>query len=625
MFLVVLGMGRVACSGSRAPRCWRWYVFLFRQLTLWMRTASDEVIQMKVSTFLLVLSICSSVPAAQVLVEAEGFDDHGGWVLDPQFLDAMGSPYLLAHGLGRPVDNAITGIDFPEIGTYQLWVRTKDWVPSHHPGRFKISVDGREVSVTFGDHGQDWIWQYGGTVEIAKIRVKIELEDLTGFDGRCDALYFTTEGTAPPANADEKMAIWRRRLLGLPNVPPLAGQFDVVVVGGGIAGCSAALTAARLGLRVAFVQNRPVLGGNASPEIRITPRGPIGPVVSEVAGPDREKVIRGERNIRLFLNWHAFRVQMNGNRIESVDAKNTVTSRELRFAAPCFIDCTGVGAVGFLAGAEYRLGREAKSEFDESLAPDSADRLHHGSTVIFSTRMAERPNSFPAVPWATDVSKDYADLGGQVTQELDNVGGLTHLWEYGQRLDPFQDAEPIRDHLLCAIYGTFATVKRQNPQAYANLELVQVGHVPAGGESRRLIGDYILTENDIRSGKRFPDDVALCRGHFCLHYPGDKYDFRLGDWKWIPVPPFGVPLRCLYSRSAENLLMAGKHISVTHIAGSATKTMLNGGQTGVATGAAAFLCNKYTAVPRAIQRNHIKELQDILRGHGQYGEMLQRK
>jgi hypothetical protein len=316
---------------------------------------------------------------------------------------------------------------------------------------------------------------------------------------------------------------------------------------------------------------------------------------------------------------------MKGSRIESVDAKNTATNKGLRFSAPVFIDCTGTGSVGFLAGAEYRMGREAKSEFNESLAHDNADKLHHGNTVVFSTRMADHSASFPDVPWATAVSKDYADLGGQVTHDHDNEGGLTHFWEYGQRLDPFRDAEEIRDHLFCAIYGTFATAKRLNPEKFANLELERVGHIPAGGESRRLIGDYILTENDIRSGKVFPDAAALCSGHFCLHYPGDEYDFRLGDWKFVPVPLFTVPFRCLYSKNVENLLMAGKHISVSHIAGSATKMMLNGGQTGVATGAAAFLCKKHGATPRDVGQNHIKELQEILLEQGPQKDGGERK
>jgi hypothetical protein len=202
---------------------------------------------------------------------------------------------------------------------------------------------------------------------------------------------------------------------------------------------------------------------------------------------------------------------------------------------------------------------------------------------------------------------------------------LTHFWEYGQWLDPIADAEHIRDHLFCAIYGTFANAKRRYPTAAANLELAYVGYVPAGGESRRLMGDHILTENDIRLQRSFPDAVARNSGHFCLHYPGEKYDFRLGDWKFIPVKPYQIPFRCLYSRNIKNLMMAGKHISVTHIAGSSTKTMLNGGQTGVATGCAAFLCNKYSTTPRGIYREHLGELQDVVFGREQYKNALQRQ
>lgn len=588
---------------------------------------------MKRVLLMVVILGASTASAAEVLVEAEGFSDCGGWLLDPQFLDVMGSPYLLAHGLGRPVANAATEVDFPQAGSYRLWVRTKDWVPAHHPGVFRVFIAGSELPVTFGNQGKGWGWQDGGQVEVKKGRVRIELRDLTGFDGRCDALFFTTDlDCAPPDRPDEKMAAWRRRLLGLPEVPPsaagskarglrdgssttAASEFDVVVVGGGLAGCSAALSAARRGLDVALIQNRPVLGGNGSPEIGITPRGENRSLVQEIVGPDREQVLRAQSNIHLYLGWHAFRVQRHENRIVSVDAKHTTSNRELRFAAPLFIDCTGNGSIGAWAGAEFRLGREASSEFQESLAPPSADKMHHGNTVVFSARTAAQPAAFPDVPWAIEVAKDFADLGGQVVDGHDNVGGLTHFWEYGQWLDPIQDAEEIRDHLFRAIYGTFANAKRREPPQNANLELAWVGHVPATGESRRLVGDYLLTENDIRSQRAFPDAVAVCSGHFCLHYPGDKYDFRLGDWKWIAVQQYTIPLRCLYSRNIDNLLMAGKHISVTHVAGSSTKTMLNGGQTGVATGVAAYLCKKYRTTPRGVYQQHLAELQKIL-GHG---------
>jgi hypothetical protein len=575
----------------------------------------------KVGWLVLGLGLVSPpAPAVEALVEAESFTERGGWVVDGQFLDQMGSPYLLAHGLGRAVANARTVVELPQAGAYTVWVRAKDWVAAHHPGRFKVVVDGRALPATFGDDGRDWSWRNGGPCVVAERRVTVELQDLTGFDGRCDALWFTSEPQAlPPDKPDETMAAWRRRLLGLPDTPPSAGEFDVVVVGGGIPGCAAALAAGRLGLRVALVQNRPLLGGNASAELGISPRGAGRSVVDEVAGASRERVLRAQRNVGLFLDQHVRRAVCRERRIVSVIAQHVTTGRELSFAAPVFVDCSGVGAVGFLAGADFRLGREASAEFGESLAPPRADALHHGSSPVFHTRQAAEPTTFPDVPWAIDVARDYADLGGQVTRPgRDNVGGLTHYWEYGQQLDPFVDAERIRDHLLCAVFGTFANAKRREPVKNARLELDWLGYVPAGGESRRLMGDYILTENDIRARRAFPDAVATNSGHFCLHYPGTRYSFRLGDWKWIAVAPFEVPFRCLYSRNVDNLLMAGKHISVSHIAGSATKTMLNGGQHGVAVGAAAFLCRQHRTTPRGVYEHHLAELQDIVRERGAY-------
>ena len=204
-----------------------------------------------------------------VLVEAESFDNKGGWVVDQQFTDQMGSPYLLAHGLGESVDDAVTTVTFPSLGTYKVWVRTKNWAPGpwKSPGRFKVAVGGQVLAETFGTK-TGWNWHDGGSVTITKKRVEIRLTDLTGFDGRCDAIYFNTDKSANPPDFDaDKRDVhrqWRNKLRGLPLTPPDGGKFDVVIVGGGITGCAAALAADKQGLSVALIHDRQLLGGNAA-------------------------------------------------------------------------------------------------------------------------------------------------------------------------------------------------------------------------------------------------------------------------------------------------------------------------------------------------------------------------
>ncbi|MGA0060981.1 MAG: FAD-dependent oxidoreductase, partial [Planctomycetota bacterium] len=234
-----------------------------------------------------------------LLVEAEGFADTGGWAVDPQFMDQMGSPYLLAHGLGVPVADAVTTFEVREAGIYRVFVRTKDWVARWNapgtPGRFQVLVDGRPLATTFGTVGADWHWQPGGEVALEAGTRSLALHDLTGFEGRCDAILFARDEDFVPPNADPEMAAFRRAQLGIPEEPVPAGDYDFVVTGGGIAGTCAALTAARLGLRVALIQDRPVLGGNNSSEVRVWLQGArnmepwphVGDVVAELEQDQR--------------------------------------------------------------------------------------------------------------------------------------------------------------------------------------------------------------------------------------------------------------------------------------------------------------------------------------------------
>ena len=580
-------------------------------------------------------------PETGVLVEARAFDSYGGWVLDSQFELETGSAYLLAHGNGVPVADAVTQFSIPKTGLYHVWVRAKDWVPGYHPGRFTVSIHGQNLEPEFGANDQDWSWQSAGTMDLGAGEGQLQLHDQTGFGARCDAIFLSEENMAPSDEMDEQERAWRRRLRGLPDEPIDAGTFDVVVVGGGVVGSAAALVVARLGDRVALVHNRPYLGGNASLETGLRPRGVQGPLIEEIHRRKQNgdlhaiHLLNAELNARVFLEHTVYATKNEGSTIHSILARDSRSGGEIRLTAPIFIDCSGRCILGLRAGAETMFGQESKAEYGESLAPASRDNSHHGNTVFFRTTEADSPVSFPSVPWATMVAKDYSDLGGQLEKPgVDNglgpcVGGPsasrfglrrrmdltnTHYWEYGQHLDPYTQGENIRDHLLRAIYGTFSNVKTMQPDKYANLALEWVAFVPATGEFRRYKGDYVLSENDIRDHREFADAVVENDGAFCLHYPGhQKYDFRLRDWEWDgrDGKPYSIPFRCLYSVNISNLLAAGKHISVTHIAGSNTKFMGNGTQHAVATAAAAHLCIKYGTTPRVVYQKHLAQLQSL--------------
>lgn len=559
--------------------------------------------------FSLLLPVQPTSAETVMLVEAESFAQPGGWVVDQQFVPQMGSPCLLAHGLGVPVADAETTISVAEAGDYRLWVRTRDWVPSHaeDPGRFQVVLNGTTLPTEFGTELGTWHWQDGGTVSLPAGTSTLDLHDLTGFDGRCDALALIKGSATPPPSESTALAEWRRVVLGEPTVPAVTETVDCVIVGGGLAGTCAALAAARDGIEVALIQDRPYLGGNASREIRVRSQGTARhAIVSSVRSTrtntqdmssdddNRLALVQAEPNIHLFMPWRAYAAGTGPDgEVTHVDARHIETGETRRFAAPLFIDSTGDGWVGYWSGADYRMGREARAETGESRAPATPDAMTMGNTLMWTTRDTASPVSFPAVPWAMDVVGSAAATGGEWN------------WEYGMHLSTIDDAEEIRDYLLRAIYGNFYNAKQQ--AQHANRELAWVPFIAGKRESRRLMGDHILSEDDVFNGVFFEDAVGTGSWSIDLHEPITPiYRSRAIHTQ---VSPYYFPFRSLYSRNVPNLMMAGRCLSATHVGLGSPRVMNTCGQMGVAVGYAASICIARDILPRDVYRNADRTLE----------------
>ncbi|MDD6211299.1 MAG: FAD-dependent oxidoreductase [Bacteroidales bacterium] len=593
--------------------------------------------QKTIFLFLFLFSLLFSVQASDLFIEAESFSKKGGWVVDQQFMDLMGSSYLMAHGMGAPVKDAATVIEFSSTGRYYVYVRTYNWTSpwskGDGAGKFKVIINEEELPVTLGATGYKWEWQKAGEVEIQKKQVEIRLQDLTGFNGRCDALYFTTAENRIPPDETEALASFRKVKLHLSEKPLEKGDYDLVVVGGGIAGMSAAISAARLGCRVALVNDRPVLGGNNSSEIRVHLGGRIGNKpypelggLQKEFGPSRggnaqpkeyyeddkkQAAIAAEKNITLFPSYRVFDVEKNGNSIRAVIAKHIETGEEIRLTAPLFSDCTGDGTIGFLAGADYSMGREGKSEYNEETAPQTGDKMTMGTSVQWYSIDTGKASFFPIFSYGVR----FNDLNAEKV----TMGEWT--WETGMNYDQIKDFERIRDYGLMVVYSNWSYLKNDfmEDNRYKNRKLEWVAYVAGKRESRRLLGDHVLTENDIRNFVEYPDASAPTTWTIDLHYPDPENTKHFPDAefksiaKHIPVHPYPIPYRCLYSRNVDNLFMAGRNISVTHVALGTVRVMRTTGIMGEVVGMAASLCKKYQTTPRGIYREHLDDLKTLMR------------
>jgi len=562
-----------------------------------------------------------------VLVEAASFAERGGWKLDTQHYQQMGGCYLLAHGMGKPLANAKTTVKIPTAGEWHVHVRTRDWCPGNWdaPGRFQVILNGKPLRTVFGAE-PGWVWQKGGSVDLPAGEVKVELKDLTGFDGRCDAIYFSRQA-APKLPNDDLVALanWKDRLSGRAGEDIKTRTFDLVVVGGGIAGCAAAIVAAGQKLKVALIQDRSLFGGNASEEVRVHTLGiygkcdkilktldtrhyPNGHADAKKDQKKREATMAGA-GVDLFPGHIAIGLEKDGDRITSVDAREVTTGIIRRFRAPIFIDASGDAWLGYWAGADYRYGREAHTEFKEAWkkhgdlwSPAKPDNRVLGTSVLWNSEKTGMRSDFPPVPWALPVANNHAAIKGE------------WYWEYSSHdVHQIKDAEKIRDHMLRAIYGSFANAKK-NPKN-ANIALKWVAYVSGKRESRRLMGDYIYTQADMLERRKFPDAVVTEKRFIDLHFQrkfkGVKQDFLSWYIFRHTKGDYTIPFRCLYSRNIPNLMMAGRCFSCSHVALGGPRNMLTLGQMGVATGYAAALCKRHSTSPRGVGKKHLKQLLEL--------------
>jgi len=435
---------------------------------------------------------------------------------------------------------------------------------------------------------------------------------------------------------------------------------DVAVMGGGMAGVCAALAAARLGARVVLVQDRPVLGGNASSEIRMHISGAEALIYrlkdgldyresgileelkleEAVRNPQRAafmldlvlwEAVKREPNITLLLNTAVDAAEVEEatlpppndlvrsgtqgkapfgpiRRITTAYARRTSTEDVFRIKAAYYIDATGDGRLGAVAGADFRYGREGKDEYGESMAPvEREDGKVLGSSLLFTARRYDHPVPFVKPSWARTFTEE--DLRLRSHRDLD----YGYWWvEWGGQLDTVKDNEAIRDELLAIVMGVWDHIKNGGDHGAENWALDWIGMVPGKRESRRFLGDHVLTQKDLLDAVLFPDRVAYGGWPIDIHPPEgiDRPDER-PNFSHGLTQPYSIPLRSLYSRNIVNMFMAGRDISASHVAFSSTRVMGTCALIGQAAGTAAAIAalNNLPAARACVDQPWLEQIQ----------------
>ncbi|VGO22453.1 FAD-dependent oxidoreductase [Pontiella sulfatireligans] len=588
-----------------------------------------------------------AVVPGYIWVDAEDFDEYGGWWMETQFVPQVGSPYMLAAGTGEPVEDAVTTVNVEKPGTYKLWVRNRNWVKDHNPGTFNVSVNGKKSDTVFGTEPiEEWVWQDGGIFELEAGDVELKLHDLTGWYGRCDAIILTRDMYYIPPFVLEGYKGEQRRLTGRGAAEKTEGDYDVVVVGAGAAGINAAISSARMGAKTALIQNRPMIGGNNSTEMGVPILGPAdfgkknareGGLNEEIGrlrsfnfmqkwSNGAEVIAAGEKNLTIFLNTHVYDVERTeGNRIVAVRAFDMIDGHLSRYEGKQFIDCTGDAWVGYYAGAELMRGREPRWMFNESNAPEEADimtmsgALMHSHTLGYNSVDTGKPEPFSGPDWVWDLSFNTTNLQARKGYEKTHKSGS---WWHENRndVDDLWNPEAARDGLIRVSVSYWDWIKNvsDSKEKAANRKLLPLPVTNAKRETVRLVGDFVLKQDDLVETVWFEDAIGHGGWGLDIHHPDaifsteGPFDFN------THISMYNVPFRMLYSKNVPNLMMAGRNVSCTHVALGTVRVQGTTGMMGQAVGTAAAMCVRYGTDPRGIYQKHITELQQQLLKDDQY-------
>ena len=428
----------------------------------------------------------------------------------------------------------------------------------------------------------------------------------------------------------------------------ISKEYPVVIVGGGLSGVCAALASARQGVKTAIIQGRSVFGGNNSSEVRMHVCGAnchaekkdlaeTGilmelQLLNKQVNPNNSfpmwdmvmwGKLKNEPNLDCYLNTVMDDAIMDGNRIAGIICRQSSTELVYEIKGDVFIDATGHGTLGYYAGAEFRYGSESKAEFNEPDAPEEENRTTMGNTILFHATDMGEDTPFLKPDWAYrfgeedlenrphgNVTWSHGENG--VEEKYDVSSGYWWMELGGQSENIIEETENINDELFKSIFGVWDHIKNMPGHHAEHYAMDWIGSVPGIRESRRLVGDYILNENDILENRFFDDGVAFGGWPIDVH-PAEGFHHKGLPTRYINFPGhYAIPYRCLYSKNIENLMMAGRDISVSKLAMASTRVMGTCAICGQAAGTAAALSVKHGVTPAQLGKDHIAELRQTL-------------